>query len=452
MNPNQNGPTSMEAEAGPATTVTDSPSTPAAQEREPSSPKERYRFLPMHEKVLADRGVDPQIAWDAGLRSLDLRSELVRKAFKEKAPGQPTYPSTALVIPSYSHDADGNRRQHLRLRWDESCYWIGTPGVDETSVPIPRYTTAKGHAPPPFIGPAVARVIADLTKPIYFTEAALKALALQTVGLDAIGLAGVEVGAKDPEFWGLTRSLSLHPDLKSIRWRDRIAYVSFDAGAAHNPMVALAQARLSFVIDQEGADVRIVRLPERECGADLDQLMWTEFADQGPDDFIHFRGVNAYRALVDRAVPGNPLRWVHQLIVTHADQTKDQIGTRLAALLREMQFVALLEVFPKATLDQVAKEFKRYAAIGTKALSEAVEQFAVRRAERTRDDQVNHPYAYVDGRTVLKQAPAHRVLAEFEAKIEREIMVDDGVEQTRTFEIVGAAPGGTKLPKLMVLA
>jgi phage/plasmid-associated DNA primase len=358
----------------------------------PTSQVDQHRFLPVHLKVLSDRGIDPQLAWDAGLRSLDFRrSELERKLWSERNPGQPTYPSTALMMPSWSTDADGCRREHTRLRWDDDCYWTGTPGTPEVPVSIPRYTCAKGDNPPPFIVPWLDKLIGDTTRPIFVVEAALKALALQTIGLDAIGLAGVEVGAKDPELWARTRQLAIHPELKPYA-QDRDAYVSFDAGAAFNSMVALAQARACYVLDKEGANVRIVRLPKRDRDSDLDTLMRSESDDQGPDDFIVAHGADAYRELVAQSVPGNPLAWVQSVIAAHKGERKDQIGQRLADLLRDIPFLSLLDVFPAATLDQVALEYKRYAAIGKKALTGAIAELRASRAERARDEHSEGPH------------------------------------------------------------
>lgn len=56
----------------------------------------------------------------------------------------------------------------------------------------------------------------------------------------------------------------LHPDLDGIPIRGRTAYICFDGGdTSDNPPVIDAEARLARALLDEGADVRLIRIPSR---------------------------------------------------------------------------------------------------------------------------------------------------------------------------------------------
>lgn len=223
-------------------------------------------------------------------------------------PGLPVIThATGIILPYPSaaeyrtdiHEWKGETK-YWRVRMDHKSYEYETePGVSGAKVTkqVGRYLAPKGEVQPYLTWSALG-ACNDVTVPFVITEAPLKALAVETMtGMAAIGLGGVHAGFHDSG----AAELTLHRALKkSVSWKGRVVYISYDADLHGNPMVAQAAARLASLLLVEKADVRLVRLPYREDEHGKH--------DQGPDDYMYVHGAEAYRALIRDAEFADPAR------------------------------------------------------------------------------------------------------------------------------------------------
>jgi Domain of unknown function (DUF3854) len=151
-----------------------------------------------------------------------------------------------------------------------------------------RYMTPKGEDVRPYLSPIIADVWQDAAQPLYIVEGPIKALALIGVGLAAIGLAGVRTGHQK----GAPVS-RLHDEVfAKVKLSHRRVVILFDAGKATNKDVLAAEKKQAELYAAAGAQVFIATLPLTDDGK-----------DQGPDDFLAARGVEALTAIIDAAKP-----------------------------------------------------------------------------------------------------------------------------------------------------
>jgi predicted P-loop ATPase len=330
----------------------------------------KWTLLPQHLKVMTDRAIPLEYAERCNLRSLKQLTLQGKAALQKHYPGLAVFETSALLIP-YHQQLDGIRV--ARLRNDESKSWSGTPGADETSEEIPRYSAQAKLDVRPYFTPNILTdgVYNNPEVPIAITEAPLKAISLSANGILSIGLGGVEAGAHDVKEWRQDRRLVLNREMDRITWRGRVVPIIYDASITTNPRVAIGAAKTYAVLKNKGALVQLVVIPMADESRSLDQMMGQDTRDQGPDDYLASNGIDALRNLVRDSGPFDPLARVRQAI---SQGTRDEKIAGVVALLSELPFLAAIDVEGSLALDLVCDAVK---AIGIKAktIKAAVEQF-----------------------------------------------------------------------------
>jgi DNA polymerase I-like protein with 3'-5' exonuclease and polymerase domains len=347
-----------------------------------------------HIAYLEQRAVDPGWAAEAGLRSVtaDEGAKLLGREQPLSCGGIAIpYPN----VPGY-----------FRVRLDDG---------------EPRYMVPAGREVPIYIPPGCET---EGCTPLYVVESPGKALALQDKGFEAIGLGGVQttLTKKDHKLNDSWQAVAL--------FRREVVIVS-DAGRAWNSDVARGEARLALALEQAGAKVKVAALPPREGGA-----------DQGPDDFLVASGCAALRKVLDAAVAADP--------VTRA---KTSSGEDAIKLLGDLPFLWSLKERGVAVQKQVAMVLRQHSIKESdlrNALKEVEEKSRSRRTE-AEQAKPRSDYAVREGKLCLVTSPDGvtedcQPLANFAAQIDRDELLDDGAEKTRSFTISGTLEDGRVLP------
>ena len=313
-------------------------------------------FSDLQVNVFKARGFPPHIVRDYRLAVYN--GDALTRNKKYGAEGYGTLPviegATGIVIPypslkGYSADIsewDGRATYH-RVRLDVTRLPSEVEGgtIVTEGKHLPRYLApAKAKVQPYMTWPAMA-AREDVSVPIVFCEAPLKALSiLANLGMAAIGLGGVSAGFKSEG--QLTEVLR-----RAFVWSGRTVYIAYDAGLATNPMVAKGAASLALLLLEAGADVRLVRLPFK-----LDEHFGAE--DQGPDDFVANNGADALRKLFIEAENADPIARVS--------------GNKVLAykLLDDLYTCAVLTASPYK-----ASQYPTVGGIGAKSVSSKLKEF-----------------------------------------------------------------------------
>lgn len=128
-------------------------------------------------------------------------------------------------------------------------------------------------------------VLAGVEEPLLICEGEKKALTTCLQGFACIALGGV---------YNFSRDGALLPELQTIEWKGRRAYICFDSDAATNRDVRLAERRLCAALTRLGAVVHIVRLPPADDGAKV-----------GLDDLLVAKGRDTLAELLEAAQPAD---------------------------------------------------------------------------------------------------------------------------------------------------
>lgn len=344
-----------------------------------------------HLDLLAARAITPEIATEAGLRSIDLRD--LRK-IKEAGgripwPGLPTPDMTGIEIP-YHLALDNIPRCRVRvddthLPAEEEGGTVITEGRE-----IPRYLAQAKVGVIPYITRQAFDVADDVNVPICITEAPLKALAMVSIGLPAIGLGGVLAGAHDRDALSGTRQILAHRELRRLRWAARKVFILFDAGVSDhddhmgNPDVALGAAYVSKALGDLRADVWLVQVPYHHALRSEPERgdVWRA-EDQGPDDYLARHGVSAFTKLLETAVPADPVRRIQSALTGVPDIEKPVVTGKL---LKELFFASTLNVGGDVVTSAVAAVTKG-TGIGKVALRDGARAFGERARARSKVDE-----------------------------------------------------------------
>jgi Domain of unknown function (DUF3854) len=413
-----------------------------------------------HREILADRAISVEAAQRYGLVSVHLgewKRHLQRHKLECKYRGLPLYDGdvTAILIP-YPDCRDGIRRARCRI--DQKEYVTrGQDGFEGTTlgengeiVTLSRYIAQASVPVAPFVTFGASKVKGDISEPIVIAEAALKAISVEEAGWPAIGLGGVLAGGHDPVLLREYREISASPDLKSILWKapttdqlPRLALIAFDAGITRNPQVALGAAYLAEALRQEGATVHLVLIPYHhgEESHPEDGDFWDE-KDQGPDDYIRRNGVEAFAQRIRESVPADPAERIRY-------ELERGDVRHVAALLDDLPFQAMLHVRGVEGIEaasNVSKALK--AGPGKRVLQQAATKFAERLAARAKEGAPADIYRIADGCIFMGE----RRLARFTARIEEQVLRDDGQAVERVYKLAGKLADGTELPTVDVRA
>lgn len=311
-----------------------------------------------------------------------------------------------------------------------------------------KFLPQKGSGAPPYLPPASVldqSVYDDTTVTIVFAEGSFKSLALNGIGLAAIGLGGVSTG-HDKAVWKDGRGkLVLHSYLlKRVKWKGRKAVIIFDANRAYNPGVAYGEAMLAEALRAAGAIVLVAELPLCDNGA-----------DRGPDDFLASEGAEAVKKLIDAAIDPAPLKRAEKVARLTKGPERAAGVTRLLAdfPFRASLYLATKKLADVGLLAGVAEVLKP-CGIAKGEIKEVVKAFdETFREHQERDDSTaSSKYTVKDGRTCVETDDGPVVIAHFTATITKDVLKDDGAEKVRLFHLEGALPDGKALPVAKIRA
>ena len=208
----------------------------------------------------------------ADLRASGLSDETIRAAGLCSAPAAATgllgfHDSPALVIPYLDH------RGYVRVKPDQ-------PRTDSQGKTI-KYESPRGsrnHLYVPSRTRSRLHGMCEQVTSVLITEGEKKALKADQEGFATISVPGV---------WGWRTCLS---ELTRVSWQGRRAVIAFDSDVIRKADVKAAISALADKLRDEGADVRVILLPDLE-GCEK----------TGLDDFLVARGVAALQRLLDDA-------------------------------------------------------------------------------------------------------------------------------------------------------
>lgn len=201
----------------------------------------------------------------AELRGSGLSDEMIRAAGLYSATGDAVTAllnwqscknpvETGLVFPYRT--AEGSDRDYARLKLDQ-------PRCDDHGKAI-KYESPRGRQNHAYFPPRFAELLTASHR-MLITEGEKKSLAAAQAGFGCVGLVGV---------WGFQRkrlrddrgkaygARQLIPDLADLGWRGREVIIVFDSDVADRPDLQLAEYRLAELLTQQGASVRVARLPK----------------------------------------------------------------------------------------------------------------------------------------------------------------------------------------------
>ncbi len=232
------------------------------------APSYTMAVLPQHQRLLAESGIDPAVAYERGYRTADTKSLMAGHGFADYQRNVP-----ALVIPL--HNVHGEQ-YGVQARPD---YPREKQGKEV------KYETPDDQEQHLDVHPRSVRDLGNPGYPLVITEGARKADAAVSRGMVAISLNGVYAWRGKNEDGGLVAL----PDWESVALNDREVFVCFDSDVMTKPQVRKARDRLARFLGSRGAQVSAVLLPAPD-GRKV-----------GLDDFLaedETRDLNSLRGLV----------------------------------------------------------------------------------------------------------------------------------------------------------
>lgn len=203
---------------------------------------------------------------------------------------------TGVIFPYLPPVANNGHRWTARLRRDN-------PDMEDGK-PKRKYVSAYGDRKHLYFPPGCAELAADVTVPIVLVEAEKSVLALsawaERLGqkILPVGLGGVwgwkgRIGKTENADGQRVDEYGALPDLSLCR-DGRRTLVLLDANCASNPQVQIARRDLAKQLRKQGADVRVLDLPQ---GDDVN----------GPDDYIAAQGDQAMVKVMEGADTGSAI-------------------------------------------------------------------------------------------------------------------------------------------------
>jgi uncharacterized protein DUF3854 len=182
-----------------------------------------------------ESGIYGQIVTQRGYWTATRRSQLegLVRPYQRRVP--------ALVIPTYSPDGETTS---LQLRPDSSRIRAGKAIKYET--PADSRCILDVH-------PAMRAKLREISEPLWITEGIKKGDALASRGCCAISVMGV---------WNWQRGGQTLPCWDHVALEGRTVFLAFDSDVMAKPEVQLALERLAEALEDKGAAVNVVYLPE----------------------------------------------------------------------------------------------------------------------------------------------------------------------------------------------
>lgn len=246
----------------------------------------------LYQAKLASSGLGLDDAEALGLAELD-QADTAKLGFTEARP--------ALLIPYFGLDgkplADWPKApQFFRVRYLDKGNSFSAQQTKESKV---RYKQPPNTVPCAYLPKTIdwLAVAPDVEQSVLITEGELKAASAAKLGFPTIGLGGVW------SFRSKEMGISFLSQLSDIEWCRRKAYLVFDSDLATNQHVAAALEELAYELQQRGAYVMIVWLPQ----------VLGEGEKVGLDDFIVFHGDKAEAELTELLCQSDPLGFTEAL-------------------------------------------------------------------------------------------------------------------------------------------
>lgn len=142
------------------------------------------------------------------------------------------------------------------------------------------------------------REVFESEVPVYLTEGTKKAASLLTNGYPAISVSGVCAGMRIVDRAGVVSEPRLREDLIALLRRKRTVFIVFDTDTSEpiRKFVCHALGLFAYLLEKEGARVKVIDLPGPE---------------KGVDDFLVARGLEAFNMLSDKALDVREWRKLH---------------------------------------------------------------------------------------------------------------------------------------------
>jgi hypothetical protein len=190
-----------------------------------------------HRRQLEESGISPDVAAERGYRTVRSRAELSDfKGYQQRAP--------ALRVPTFSPDGETTGSQ---IRPDK-------PRKDKKNKPI-KYETAAGAGVVLDVHPRNLQAVRDPSTDLWIGEGVKKGDSAVSRGQVVVSLIGV---------WGWRKDGKPLPCWEHVALKDRKVFVCFDSDVMLKPEVQLALEHLVAMLEERGADVRVVYLPGGE--------------------------------------------------------------------------------------------------------------------------------------------------------------------------------------------
>jgi len=204
---------------------------------------------PAHRHMLEiESGISAAVIEARGYRTATTKAECQRLGFSSAQSS-----AGALLIPVYDVHGD-------------ICTYQAKPQVPRIVNGKPlKYETPRGSKMALDVPPATREHLGNPERPLWVTEGVKKADSAVSHGLDCIALLGVWNWRGTNHHNGKT----ILPVFEYIAFNGRRVYLAFDSDVTEKEPVWLALTRLGAVMQQRGADVRVVRLPHGPSGAKI---------------------------------------------------------------------------------------------------------------------------------------------------------------------------------------
>jgi len=338
------------------------------------------RLLDLIHQDLEKSGLDQKTLEDAGIKVFDGDRKILQERLgRINLDGQPILQAFKLLEIPYFNEAGEIILYRYKL-------YPATKSKDGKDI---KYLHPLNKPARPYILPEVWKIKDKPNKPIWITEGEKKALKLLQSEEYAIALSGVWnfKAGKDSEF---KNELDLFKELKSFSWKGRIVYLAFDMDLWTNPMVRQALWELALKLYALGAVVKVA----------------TWDAEKG-------KGIDDYLANEPDGLP---------------ELKKD--SKSLTDFISEEHSQAILKSLSKVELPNIQKK------IFDKALKDKLGITA----EDTEEEKTKKLQGYfIDDKGYLCRwkGDLKQRLCNFDAKISKEILEDNGAEQRLLFSING---------------
>lgn len=237
---------------------------------------EHRTILPHHREQLADgSGLTDETIRGCGIysetdyRRLGLLLGRTENFVRKIAP--------ALVFPFKGPDGSNG---YCRIKPDRPRTLKGKPV---------KYESPLGKPNEVFIPPGTLGVLDDPAIELVVTEGEKKSARADQEGFRCLGLVGVWG-------WKTGKAERLLPSLEFIKWKKRPVIICFDSDIDDNPDILAAESRLAAHLQNQGAIVKVARLPAAADGSKV-----------GIDDYLLTHTPGEFRKLLDDATLPEPV-------------------------------------------------------------------------------------------------------------------------------------------------